>query len=272
MSFAIVTACSASLMTSVKPGIVVSASVIPWGAPPTGEAAFEDAAPMQRVFQDWRSWLEEGILDLAVPMNYARESDARVRGWFDGWIGWESRNQNGRAIAVGLGGYRNTPDDTLAQVARVRSYAGRDRLAGVSLFSYRVPAAGPGGSEAVSAAIPGERLLFLSAGTADSPPAFAALALLPSFPWIERPTTGMLGGLAASPDGGEADDVEVEVRRTGLVRKTRRVRTDANGFFGLARLSPGRYRVRLATDHETAVVVSVEPGKLARADVSARAR
>ena len=127
---------------ALKPRVLVSASVIPWGAPPTGEDDFADAAPMQRVFQDWHAWLEEGILDLAVPMNYARETDDRVRTWFDGWVSWERRHQHGRATAVGLGGYRNAPDATLAQLGRVRRAEGGHRLAGVSLFSYRVPTGG----------------------------------------------------------------------------------------------------------------------------------
>jgi uncharacterized lipoprotein YddW (UPF0748 family) len=254
---------------AAKPGLLVSASVIPWGAPPTGEDDFANAAPMQRVFQDWHGWLAEGILDLAVPMNYARETDARVRGWFDGWIAWESRHAHGRAIAVGLGAYRNTPDDTLAQVARVRE---KGRLAGVSFFSYRVPSAGPEGTEPPSAAPPGERLLFLSAGTADSPAPFATPAPVPSFPWVESPRHGMLAGSVSASRTDEADDVEVEIRRTGLFRKTLRARTDANGFFGLTGLSPGTYRVRLAKDPASAVVVAVAAGRVARVDLSARAR
>ena len=65
-----------------KPRIIVSAAVIPWGAPPAGERDFADTAPMQRVFQDWHAWLNDGLIDIAVPMNYARETDDRVRGWF----------------------------------------------------------------------------------------------------------------------------------------------------------------------------------------------
>ena len=41
-------------------------------------------------------------------MNYARETDERVRGWFDGWIRWEKHHAHGRQLAVGLGAYRNT--------------------------------------------------------------------------------------------------------------------------------------------------------------------
>ena len=217
---------------------------------------------MQRVFQDWHGWLKEGLLDLAVPMNYARETDERVRTWFDGWVAWERRHQHGRGTVVGLGGYRNSPDATLAQIARVRRVEGPDRLAGVSLFSYRVPVAGPDGSETAPPAFAGERLLFLSAGTPDAPGAFAAAAPLPRLPWVAAPQHGFLAGTVSAASREEADDVEVEIRRTGLFRKTLRVRTDATGFFGVALLAPGRYRVRLAgkwaAGTETFVEVTAE--------------
>ncbi|MBK9372472.1 MAG: hypothetical protein IPN03_01705 [Holophagales bacterium] len=219
---------------------------------------------MQRVFQDWHAWLEEGILDLAVPMNYARESDDRVRTWFDGWVAWERRHQHRRGTVVGLGGYRNSPDATLAQIGRVRRVEGLDRLAGISLFSYRVPVAGPDGSESAPLAFAGERLLFLSAGTPDSPGAFASAAPLPRLPWVAAPGHGFLAGTVSAASRADADDVEVEIRRTGLFRTTRRVRTDATGFFGVARLAPGRYRVRLAGTRaaETETHVDVTAGNV----------
>jgi uncharacterized lipoprotein YddW (UPF0748 family) len=256
---------------ALKPGIVVSASVIPWGAPPTDERDFADAAPMQRVFQDWHSWLKEGIVDLAVPMNYARESDERVRAWFDGWIAWERRHQHERRTVVGLGAYRNSPDETLAQVARVRRTDGGS-LAGVSFFSYNAPF--PRIDPPPPVPPPGDRLSFLAFGTPDTPGAFPAPASLPRLPWIEAPDHGFVAGIVSAATREEADDVEVEIRRTGLFRKTRRVRTDANGFFGTAGLAPGIYRVRLAGTRNPGgtALVAVTPGRVARADLSARAR
>ncbi|MEO5935761.1 MAG: family 10 glycosylhydrolase, partial [Terriglobales bacterium] len=53
-----------------NPKIKVSAAVIAWGKPPTDEADFENVSPMQRIFQNWHGWLEEGILDMSLPMNY----------------------------------------------------------------------------------------------------------------------------------------------------------------------------------------------------------
>ena len=95
---------------AIKPRIKVSAATIAWGRPPESLADFENVAPMQRVFQDWQGWLAEGLLDLAVPMNYAREHDERVRGWFNGWIAWEKKHKADRQLAVGIGGYLSAPE------------------------------------------------------------------------------------------------------------------------------------------------------------------
>ena len=93
---------------AINPRIKISAALIPWGQPPSNEKDFEDAAPMQRIFQDWHQWLKDGLIDLGLPMNYASETDARVRGWFDGWMRWEKNHSHGRHLGVGLGAYRNT--------------------------------------------------------------------------------------------------------------------------------------------------------------------
>ena len=60
---------------AINPRIKISAALIPWGQPPSNEKDFEDAAPMQRIFQDWHQWLKDGWLDLGLPMNYATETD-----------------------------------------------------------------------------------------------------------------------------------------------------------------------------------------------------
>ncbi len=120
----------------INPNIKVTAAVIAWGRPPASEKDFENVAPMQRIFQDWHGWLKEGILDIAAPMNYAREADPRVREWFNGWIAWEKQHKHGRQLVVGVGGYLNSPENVLAQVGRVRK-AERGRYAdGMSFFSY----------------------------------------------------------------------------------------------------------------------------------------
>ncbi len=237
---------------AINPRIKISAALIPWGEPPSGENDFEDVAPMQRVFQNWHQWLKDGLIDLAVPMNYARETDERVRGWFDGWIRWEKRHAHGRQLAVGLGAYRNTPAHILDQVSRVRRPDGGHRADGVSFFSYASPQQPPDGAtdSASASVVPAsggaERLAFLAEGNGQTPPAFARPAPVPAMPWIDRPQVGWIAGIVRGP-ASPADTVRVRIKRTGfaLFRRAILVETDGNGYYGLTNVKPGRYRVWL---------------------------
>ncbi len=233
---------------AINPRLKISAALIPWGAPPVAEKDFENVAPMQRIFQDWHQWLEDGWLDLGIPMNYARETDDRVRGWFDGWMRWEKRHQHGRQLAVGLGAYRNTPADTIAQVTRARK-DDEGRVAGVSFYSYAVPelpAEVKPGTDLPAVAVAGiDRLAFLANGVGTSPPVFPRPAPVPAMPWIVRPDRGWIAGTLPAIVMGDNDGVEVKITRKRFwpFGNSTRVWTDANGYFGLAKAKPGRYEL-----------------------------
>jgi uncharacterized lipoprotein YddW (UPF0748 family) len=246
---------------AINPRVKISAALIPWGQPPSGEKDFSDVAPMQRIFQDWHQWLREGLLDLGAPMNYATETDERVRGWFDGWIRWEKRHKHDRQLVVGLGAYRNTPEHTLSQIARVRKAEGGARVDGVSFFSYASPHARDSGNGEVVG------LAFLTDGAGTMPGAFTQPAPIPSMPWIERPTHGWIAGVVGAPDASGVDGAAVKVKRTGfpLFRRTRTVQTDGNGYYGLTNVKPGRYHVWVDGAKKQRVSVTVEAGKVSRA-------
>lgn len=259
---------------SAKPHLVVSAALIPWGRPPKDEDDFEEVAPMQRVFQDWQGWLRDGILDLAVPMNYARESDTVVREWFDGWIAFEKRHRHERQLVVGLGAYRNTPADLLAQVARVRAPEGKDRADGVSFFSYAAPQAPPAPptppGEPPSLAVPpaagAGRLSFLASGPGAP---FSQPVAVPGMPWIDAPTDGMLAGTVTGGPA-QADGAVVRFKRLGGLswfRRSKKMEADGNGFFGAARLKPGDYRVWRDRADGGRVKVAVTAGRVARVEL-----
>jgi uncharacterized lipoprotein YddW (UPF0748 family) len=261
---------------AVNPRVTISAALIPWGQAPKGEQDFADVAPMQRIYQDWHGWLHEGLLDLAVPMNYASETNDRVRGWFDDWIRWEKRHGHGRQVAVGLGAYRNTPADTLAQLARVRRTDGKHSVAGVSFFSYAVPQRPPEvqpGVEPPSAldreATGVERFAFLSEGVEGRPAPFARPAAVPRMPWIDRPERGWIAGTVPGPDTMVADGATVKIKRAGfaLLARTRTLQADGNGYFGFTNVKPGRYRVWIERDRQTAArtEVRVSAGKVTHA-------
>ena len=255
---------------AINPRIKVSAALIPWGQPPAKEDEFEDAAPMQRIFQDWHQWLKDGWLDLGIPMNYATETDTRVRGWFDGWLRWNKRHQHGRQIAVGLGAYRNTAAHTLAQIARARA-DDRGRVVGLSFFSYAVPvqpAAVKLGTDLPAVPVSGiDRLAFLADGIAGTPPAFAGPAAVPPMPWITSPDHGWIAGTVGAGARGGPDGATVTVtrRRYWPFGNTVRVIADGNGHFGLARVKPGVYDVSIETTNAARrFEIRVQPGRVSR--------
>lgn len=277
---------------AINPKVKVSAAVIAWGRPPHSRKDFSETAPMQRIFQDWRGWLKEGILDLAVPMNYARERDPVVRGWFDGWIRWEAENKNGRQLAVGLGAYLNPRSGTLSQIQRARQADRKHHNDGVSLFSYSAPYAAPvpsapGPATALAAAqasvaangVPAqsstaaedsaEKFSFLVTGAESKQAVFPFRASIPKMPWIERPAYGLVAGLVRDGASAAADGAAVELKRAGWFTKTQRTFADGNGFFGFANLHPGRYRASVAASsgRKTSVQIEVVAGSVARVEL-----
>ncbi len=264
---------------AINPRIKITAAVIAWGKPPLSEKDFADVSPMQRVFQDWHSWLKEGLLDMAVPMNYIRDADPARREWFDGWIRWEKRHKHGRQLAVGIGAYLNPPPDTLAQIQRVRHPEGKYNADGVSFFSYASLWAQPAPAGAASAnAVPGaepakedapDRMSFLVNGAPPESGAFASPATIPPMDWIARPTRGWVAGVVRDVSGQPVDGVRVALKSGGWFGATQRTVTDGNGYYGFSQLKPGRYRVRIdsSAPRRAEAEVEVVAGRVARAEL-----
>jgi uncharacterized lipoprotein YddW (UPF0748 family) len=246
---------------AINPRIKVSAATIAWGKPPV--KSFEEAAPMQLVYQDWNGWMRNGFLDMAVPMNYARESDPRVSGYFTGWVRWEKEHKFGRQLVVGVGSYLNPADGTLAQLKRVRDRAARNTSAdGVSFFSY---------ASFLRAAEKPAATAFECLYTGPQAP-FAASAVPPRAVWLEQPSTGWLAGIARDKSGKALDSAPLEIRRAGRFpfRHKDRVLTDGNGFFGMSAMKPGKYEVLFTSGGaRTRSLVEVSAGRVARVELNA---
>jgi hypothetical protein len=214
---------------------------------------------MQLVYQDWNGWMQQGFLDMAVPMNYAREADARSRGFFDGWISWEKKNKHGRQLVVGVGSYLNSAEGTVAQVSRVRQPEGRSTADGVSFFSYGgLLRADTNPDPAKNSA----GLSHLSAGP------FATPAPVPTAPEI---TCGWLAGTVRDKSGTAVDGAIVEFRRAGWnpFRRTQKIVADGNGFFGASDLKPGRYEAVLTGAKKLKSLVEIQAGKVSRVELAA---
>ncbi|HKP36506.1 MAG TPA: family 10 glycosylhydrolase [Pyrinomonadaceae bacterium] len=101
-----------------RPNVVVSAAVF---------ANHENA--YTRRFQDWRRWLQMGILDVACPMAYS--TDTAV---FAKQIEVASQSAHGanRRVWAGIGAYRIPPESSIEKIVVARKL-GAD---GIILFSY----------------------------------------------------------------------------------------------------------------------------------------
>ncbi len=237
----------------INPHIVVSASVITWGdGPKTEEEWYTKSAAMTRVFQDWRGWLQEGILDLACPMTYFQaeyHADYQRR-----WAEFIKDHQYHRAATVAVGNWMNTIPQTLElmQIARARSAKGCTPY-GVLLYSY----AGTNASEEKDAN--GKRaeeqfqpdfyaMLGQPSCYAPAPP-FPAPVPLPPMDWKLHPKRGIIKGFVLTSRLDPVDGATVTVRGRG---KTYTRLTDGTGFYAFVDLPPGDYALRVTASGYTA--------------------
>ena len=77
------------------------------------------------VYQDWAGWLEEGIVDVAMPMNYDDERVASQRAWYDQWTVWQRERKGKRQVVAGVGLFLNEPAGGLAQIRRALEPGGQ---------------------------------------------------------------------------------------------------------------------------------------------------
>jgi uncharacterized lipoprotein YddW (UPF0748 family) len=213
---------------AIKPTVQISAATIAWGGL-GNDGNFGASAAYDRVFQDWPAWLEEGILDFAVPMYYFEEGVPRSRAWYDGWLNFSRERAGRRAIVPGVGAWLNTPEQNIGQAQRALAPDGQGRAtAGVAFFSYANPRSGVN-DEA--------RRAFMDQLRAT---VFAQPARAPDWPWIVAPSGGMLQGIAGV--GGEvAGGAKVTLIHEG--QWLRDIAAAGDGWFGAVELPPGQYTV-----------------------------
>jgi uncharacterized lipoprotein YddW (UPF0748 family) len=220
---------------AIKPHIRLSAALIAFGGGPTTEAAWNSAEAYWRVYQDWRAWTEEGILDVAIPMNYKREHTPSQVTMYDTWNEWTKDHAYNRAVMIGPGVYLNAVEGTLRQVRRALAPSAAGNLAaGVTFFSmantnvavtgnpFSIPpgqntplrpfadfAAGLTTGRSASGAVLFEDPLAYPEAV------FAFPVPQPVFSWKASPQVGHLKGIARDTDGSVIDSD----RRKRLLRR-----------------------------------------------------
>jgi uncharacterized lipoprotein YddW (UPF0748 family) len=249
---------------SIKSHINISADTICWTPSVTTDAQwYSSSAAWGHVFQDWRGWMEEGIIDLNIPMAYFRQ---QVNGAdFIAWSNYAKNRRFNRHVAIGPGVYLNSPSDALDQMRATRdpSPAGF-RADGVSIYSYfGTPVGIPFESRATFYAA----LTQTNSYEVDVEPIFKTWVPTPEMPWKTAPTKGYVKGFARHAGTSLGID-GATVSLTGPVNRT--LMSDATGFFGWAELPPGTYT--LTATHSNLVTdtysVTVTAGIVSTRDLS----
>jgi uncharacterized lipoprotein YddW (UPF0748 family) len=249
-------------MNFIKPQAKLSAALITFfRGPNTAEPrTFQQTEPYYRVFQDWSGWMDEGILDLSMPMVYKAQHTPSNVVQFREWIEFTKNSQYDRHGAIGLGPFLNSLENTLVQVGESRAPSTTGALPrGLNFFSYQV----------TNASIPGRparpRDEFFRALTEDgayAPEApFPGAAPVPEMSWKTDPRVGHLLARIVGNDGEAADGARVTIERLGGGPNNETVVqfADGNGYVGGIDLNPGAYRLEIAIPGDEVRVTLPEP-------------
>ena len=265
-------------MGFIRPDAKLTAALITFfRGPNTVEPrTFQQTETYYRVFQDWGGWMEEGILDVSMPMIYKSHHIGSHVVQFREWIDFTKNSQFGRHGVVGLGSYMNNLENTLVQMAESRapSATGAESK-GFNFFSYNATNAAGGGRPAR----PRDELFrALTEDGAYGPVApFAAAAPIPTMPWKTKPRLGHLLAQIIAADGKPADGAQVTIRKLGGAEVPITQFADGNGYVGGVDLQPGAYQLVIeipGAEERLTVPDAVTPGRVTRVrvDLSQRSR
>ncbi len=222
-----------------KPAATISAALICYGsAPSLSSSSWLGTAAYSRVLQDWRAWLDEGILDLGCPMAYKTNLTSLIE-----WTTFIRQRQYDRASAIGLYWHENPLASTFEQIRRTRASSGANRALGQMGYSFRST-----NSQGVASATFYQALT--NAATAatfdpDHPPVYAEPSEAPAMPWKADQTLGHVMGFAQTAATPTPLD-GVTVTLAGPVNRT--LLTDGTGFFGAVDLPVGSYTASIAVE------------------------
>lgn len=120
-----------STVVKARPSAIVSAAVVP-----------DPREAVREKLQDWRTWVDNGFIDVLCPMAYTQEAAV-----FAEQVAEVRALAAGRPVWAGIGAYRLTPRETIDNIATAR----RLGAGGIILFSYDSLISPPNGTEYLAA-------------------------------------------------------------------------------------------------------------------------
>ena len=271
----------------IKPHVRISADTITYGYGPQSQGGWEKTRTYAEVLQDWRGWMEEGILDLNIPMNYKREhfvtEPNNQQRMYHEWNEFIKDNQHNRQAAIGSAVYLNyvgagagyAGGGSVAQVrkALAPSAAGNPSVGWVG-YSYRVADALNNEGRRSGDASRAELIRALTQPSSYDPitPAvFAEPATVPEMGWKTQPTKGHVAGTVKTNEGTAFDQVRVDLYDAETDAFIGTKTTNGSGWFGFVDLAPGRYKAIVDGERVTGrrvAVVTVDAGQVATAELT----
>lgn len=286
---------------AAKPHLKISGALIATGNGPicapgaNCKAIWESSIRAEaywRVYQDWRSWTEEGILDIAIPMNYKREHIVGAGSqvvMFDEWNEWTKNQRYNRSVIVGAGNFINGVEGNVRQVRRALAPSAQGNNSdGVTFFSMATsnvavtanPWSVPPGQNtparpfsdfalSLTTGKSGATLFEPNANDPGYEAIFSQPASIPVHLWKSAPTKGHLKGFARRGDSSALDTATVTVTNIDT-SAARTGATDGGGFYGGVDLDPGNYLVKaeLGPDAVYSCVSNVSAGVVTTADLN----
>ncbi|HOA73932.1 MAG TPA: family 10 glycosylhydrolase [Phycisphaerae bacterium] len=232
---------------ATKPHVMHSGSFVTWNPSPSSStrSAFQATRPYYDVYSDWDAWMQEGIMDIGVPMVYYNH--ASLPNDYIRWINFIKDRAGDRHMIIGPGIYLNSLDNALTQLLLTRTPSPAGNYAhGFSGYSYRVPY--NGGSWAGFS----PRFKQEVTPTPDT---------IPVAPWKTNPTKGHISGTVTYHGSGEwADHATVSI--SGPVSRTMYV--DGTGFYAFIDVPVGTYTItaRKAGYPDAIATVNVQLGQV----------
>lgn len=256
-------------IVDVDPAVRLSNDGITYGFGPQSVGGWEQTRTYAEVLQDWKGWLEEGIIDTVVAMNYKRDWNPDQARMFDEWNEVLADWQGDRQAVSGPALYLNDISHSVDQARDVLApSAAGNTLAGWSGYSYaNVSRTATAGDAATKDA---ERAGLAEALTTGPDAPFATDASVPAMPWKE--SRGNVAGSLVTDDGVALDQVEVTLTPLTVAGEPVTHVSDGSGWFGFVDLAPGRYLVQVdlpaGVVGNPVSVVTVGAGELVAADVA----
>lgn len=252
----------------VDPGVRLSMDAITYGNGPQAVGGWEKTRTYREVLQDWVGWLDEGIMDTAVTMNYKRNWVPAQEQMYAEWSEFLADNQGDRQAVNGPGLYLNPVEDSLQQaIMAVTPTAAGNTAAGWSGYAYANPSNRyvDGSWQDRSA----ERDALAEALTTGPDAPFAEQAAVPDMPWKSSPREGHVTGQLTLRDGTPLDQTTVTLRPLTVGGETVSRAADGSGWFGFAHVRPGLYLVTVDLPRGVvgapSAVVKVDRGKISQA-------